>query len=74
MEPDPRHVAYVQRWSWLGPELERIRDQEIRRANTIEAVQMFDSAFKAAMRDLPPRETSGLVEWGKLILKWRDRD
>lgn len=72
-ELDPRHVEYVKRWEWLGPELQRIRDEEIRNTNTQEAIRSFDTAFKIAMRDLPPRTTSGLVEWGTLVQKWFDR-
>jgi hypothetical protein len=60
MEHDPRHVAYVRRWETLGPELERIRDQEIREADTDAAIRMFDTAFRVALRDLPLRESSGL--------------
>jgi len=66
-------VEYVRRWRKLGPLLEEIRDEEVRRANTQEAILMMDQAFKIALRDLPPRETSGLVEWQRWMEVWRQR-
>jgi hypothetical protein len=73
MERDARHVEYLRRWETLGPELERVRDEEIRNADTLAAIYLFDTAFKIAMRDLAPRASSGLVHWGELINKWRFR-
>ena len=73
MEIDPRHIAYLKRWETLGPELERLRAEEIRNADTQAAMRAFSRAFIAARRDLPERTTSGLVEWGRLINKWRER-
>jgi hypothetical protein len=64
---------YVRIWRENTPILQRIRDQEIREANTVAAIQMFDEAFKIALRDLPPRESSGLVEWQKMVKRWRSR-
>jgi len=73
MKHDPREVAYVRRWETLGPELEKIREQEIRHADTQVAIRMFDTAFKIALRDLPPRQTSGLVKWQELVLRTAGR-
>jgi hypothetical protein len=58
---------WVENWKQLGPELERIRREEIRRADTQQAIQLFDLAFKAALRNIPPRESSGLVEFQRLL-------
>lgn len=73
MNHDSRHVAYLRRWETLGPLLEKLRAEEIRKADTVTAIQMFDTAFKIALRDLPPRQTSGLVEWQRVMKKWRER-
>jgi hypothetical protein len=62
---------YLRRWRELGPILEDIRDNEIRAADTPSAIRMFDQAFRIALRDLPPRESSGLVEWQRHMAKWR---
>ena len=36
---------YVRRWKELGPILERMRDEETRRANTQASIRMFDQRF-----------------------------
>ena len=65
--------AYVRRWKELGPILEWMRDEDIRRANTQDSIRMFHQAFRIALRDLPPRESSGLVEWQRYMQIWRER-
>ena len=61
--------AWVQNWKVVGPELERLRHQKIRNASTPESIQLFDLAFKAVLRNTPPRTTSGLVEFQRLLRK-----
>jgi hypothetical protein len=65
-----RQVRYVRRWKELGPALERLRDEEVRRADTAASIQSFTEAFRIALRELPPRETSGLVEWQAVAKRW----
>lgn len=60
---------WVRNWQVVGPRLERLRRADIRNANTQEAIKQFDLAFKAALRNTPPRQTSGLVEFQKLLRK-----
>jgi len=62
---------YVQLWAVNGPLLEELRDREIRQADTAVSIRMFESAFRIALRDLPPRESSGLVEWQDFVCRWR---
>lgn len=66
---DDRLKQWVENWKILGPQLESLRNDEIRNANTQEAIQLFDLAFKAALRNSPPRENSGLVEFHRLLNK-----
>jgi len=66
-EPDLSLKRWVENWKAAGPELDRIRKEEIRAANTQQSIQLFDLAFKAALRNAPPRETSGLVEFRRLL-------
>lgn len=74
-EEDLRNLkAWVEKWKVVGPELERMRREDIRRANTQEAIQLFDLAFKAVLRNTPPRETSGLVEFQRLLRKLPPND
>ena len=61
--------AWVENWKAVGAELDRMRREEIRRANTQEPIQLCDLAFKAALRNTPPRKTSGLVEFQRLLRK-----
>lgn len=58
-------------WAANGPLLEELRDREIRRADTAFSIQMFELAFRIAVRDLPPRDSSGLVEWQDFMCRWR---
>ncbi len=64
-----RMRAWVRNWQVVGPELEQMRREDIRRANTQESIRLFDLAFKAALRNTPPRTTSGLVEFQRLLGK-----
>jgi hypothetical protein len=66
-------IAYFRRWKELGPILEAIRDREIREADTASSIRMMQQAFRIAIRDLPPRESSGLVEWQRYMMRWRRR-
>ena len=62
---------YVQLWAANGPLLEELRDQEIRQTDTAVSIRMFESAFRIALRELPPRGSSGLVEWQDFMCRWR---
>lgn len=63
----------VRRWQQLGPLLQQIRDRETRQADTQASIRMMDQAFRIALRDLPPRASSGLVEWQGYMRLWRQR-
>jgi len=62
---------YVRMWAANGPFLEDLRDQEIRQADTAISIQMFELAFRIALRDQPPRDSSGLVEWQDFLCRRR---
>jgi len=64
-------TAYVRRWNELRPLLDEIRDKETRQTDTATSIQMMHQAFRLALRDLPPRESSGLVEWQRYMERWR---
>jgi len=73
-EADEELRAWVQNWREIGPELDRVRREEIRSANTQESIRAFDLAFQAAIRNHPPRATSGLVEMQRLFKKLREQN
>ena len=54
---------FARLWASNHKVLEDLRDQEIRRTDTASAMRLFEQAFRMAIRDLPPRSSSGLVEW-----------
>jgi len=61
---------WVETWRRAGTELDEIRRREIEAAGTREAIrQLFGSA--EALRDLPPRTTSGLVDQQAWFAKLR---
>lgn len=63
----------VQLWQRNSEFLERLREDDIRNANTQQSILMFEQAFLKALRDLPARPTSGLVEWQRYMQLWRRR-
>ncbi len=69
MSDTDRLREWVRNWEVVGPELDRMRREDIRRANTQDSIKLFDLAFKAALRNTPPRTTSGLVEFQRLLRK-----
>lgn len=64
---------YVRIWASNGPLLDQVRDRDIRDADTASSIQMFDTAFRIALRDLPPRNSSGLEVWQEYMMRWRNR-
>lgn len=52
----------IDAWRRAGPELERMRREEIRQVDTARSIPAFDGLFEGAIRDFPAKPTSGLVE------------
>jgi hypothetical protein len=63
--------AWFRNWEELGPILENLRRETIRKAETAKAITAFDGAFETAVRDCPPRPFSGLVEQQELFKRAR---
>jgi len=61
-EEKARARLCVEAWRRAGPELERMRRQDIRHADTARSIPAFDGLFEGAVREFPPKPTSGLVE------------
>jgi hypothetical protein len=62
---------WVQTWKEAGPELERIRLQEVREEDNRLSLQMLASLFDHAVRRDPPDPSSGLVEMQRHFAKLR---
>lgn len=52
----------VDAWGRAGSELERMRRDDIRHADTARSIPVFDGLSEGAIRDFPAKPTSGLVE------------
>ena len=62
---------WVAAWSEAGPALEVIRREEVRTADNLAVLASLEGAFDYAIRSLPPRETSGMVEMQQYFAKLR---
>ena len=62
MEEGEAIRRWVETWKRAGPELEAIRRKEIEKINVLESLAALEDAFNYALRELPPRQSSGLVE------------
>jgi len=60
---------WVETWKEAGPELEAIRRKEIREADNLKVLAILEGAFNHALRTLPPRPTSGLVDLHEWLAK-----
>jgi hypothetical protein len=62
---------WVQTWKEAGPALEAIRLQEIRESDNLKVLAMLEGAFNHALRTMPPRPSSGLVEMQQWFARLR---
>jgi len=64
----------VMAWKRAAPELERVREQDIRAADTVEAMKILGGCIDMAIRDLAPPPDSGLVEMQRYFALARQRE
>jgi hypothetical protein len=66
---------WVRAWQSAGRELKAVRVQELRSSGRSleEDIAAFDGFFEKAIRDLPPRESSGLVEQQRWFQRLREK-
>jgi len=57
---------YLKRWVRLGPILDAIRHDEIRRMNNEEYLRTMEQLWSVVVNPTK-RDTSGLVEWQRLL-------
>ena len=62
---------WVETWKEAGPELEAIRLREVREADNLKVLAMLEGAFNQALRTMPPRASSGMVEMQRWFAKLR---
>jgi hypothetical protein len=61
----------VETWNSAGPELERIRLRETRDEDNALSLMLLARAFNYATSNLPPSDSSGLVEMQRHMAKLR---
>jgi hypothetical protein len=64
---------WVAAWKRAGPELERIRFENVRQTKTADAIAQLSDAFEWALRQYGPRPSSGLVEQQAIFKKLRQK-
>ncbi len=69
-----RVKEWVEAWQRAGPELERMRREELRAFRYEEHVEAIAGLLDAAARVAKPRPSSGLVEQQRWFQKVRQRD
>ncbi len=67
-KPDRNLAEY---WRRVGPELDRIRRQELRNFNYEEQHEAIDALLQLGCDLATPRNTSGLVELERLLARSR---
>ena len=70
---DEREITrrWVEIWNEAGPKLEAIGREEVRNADNVKVLALLEDAFNHALRSLPPRRSSGLVEMQAWFAKLR---
>ena len=71
MTYDERELAKrrVEAWITAGPLLQKVRDADIRTANTADAMRVFTGSATWGVINRPPRPTSGLIEQQRCFAK-----
>jgi hypothetical protein len=61
---------WVDTWRKAGPELERIREEEVRNSDTQASIKAFSGMIHLVNQTHPPEPTSGLVEQQRWFMKF----
>lgn len=60
---------WVDTWAKAAPELQKVRDADIRAADTASMIETCASLFCDAVKNFPPKPTSGLLEQQRWFMK-----
>ena len=64
-------LNWIAIWRQAGPALERVRADDIRRADTVVSIRAFEGLLPAVLASHPPQPWSGLVEQQRLFARCR---
>jgi hypothetical protein len=62
---------FVERWRKAGPELEKVRREELRAIRHAEQATLIDSLLELGLTYSRPSTTSGMVEMQRILSKAR---
>lgn len=62
---------WVDAWMRAGAALEKVRQNDVKSADTASAMRSFTGSVLNVVRTRPPAQTSGLVEQQRLFRKFR---
>ena len=62
---------WVDTWAKAAPELQKVRDADIRAADTSAMIECTNLLFRDAVKNFPPKPTSGLIEQQHWFMKLR---
>lgn len=62
---------WVARWQKAGPELERIRREELLHTDVRNSIELLEDAFQSAILNYPASATSGLIEQQRWFMRLR---
>lgn len=60
---------WVQNWKVVGKLLQDQRDEEIKLSDTKKNIQLLDWAYKYSKENFKQSETSGMVDFYKILVK-----
>ncbi len=64
---------WARRWKKLGPILQEFSWAELETMSEEHRLRAVDSLLQKGSQFRQPRKTSGLVEWYRVLMKWRER-
>ncbi|NOX56347.1 MAG: hypothetical protein GXP27_18260 [Planctomycetes bacterium] len=65
--------AWIEHWKRVGPKLERIKRDELRRYKHEENIEIIDALLQFGLDHASPRGTSGLVELQRVLHRKKRR-
>jgi hypothetical protein len=71
---DRTNKGFVEHWQRVGPKLERIRWEELRKFRHEDNIELIDSLLQMGLDLGTERTTSGLVEMERLFMKAMGRE
>jgi hypothetical protein len=60
---------WVDTWAQAAPELQKVRDADIRASDTASMIECCTSLFRDALKNHPPKPTTGLIEQQTWFMK-----